>query len=163
MKPAKSVVEIWQWGGPSQLETFDPKPKAERDFNGGLKSIPTNVPGMELHEWWPEMAKCADLFSVIRTMTHTEFGHETACYLMQTGRMPGGGEVCPAIGAVIAQVKSKEYKGDLPPYVILTREKGRFSEVGFLGATAAPLVTGDFHNLAGPFRHTNEFIRWNIS
>ena len=50
MKPAKSVVEIWQWGGPSHLETFDPKPKAERDFNGGLKSIPTNVPGMELHE-----------------------------------------------------------------------------------------------------------------
>ena len=115
MKPAKSVVEIWQWGGPSQLEMFDPKPKADRDFNGGLKAIPTNVPGMELHEWWPELAKCADLFSVIRTMTHTEFGHETACYLMQTGRMPGGGEVCPAIGAVISQVKRKEYKGDLPP------------------------------------------------
>ena len=142
MKPAKSVVEIWQWGGPSQLESFDPKPKASRDYNGGLKSIPTNVPGMELHEWWPELAKCADLFSVIRSMTHGEFGHETACYLMQTGRKPGGGEVCPAIGTVIAQAKRKAYKGDLPPYVILTRAKGRFSEVGFLGADAAPLVTG---------------------
>ena len=39
MKPAKSVVEIWQWGGPSQLETFDPKPNAPRDFNGGLKAM----------------------------------------------------------------------------------------------------------------------------
>ena len=48
MKPAKSVVEIWLWGGPSQIETFDPKPKADRDYNGGLKAIPTNVPGMEI-------------------------------------------------------------------------------------------------------------------
>ena len=142
MKPAKSVVEIWLWGGPSQLETFDPKPKASRDYNGGLKSIPTNVPGIEIHEWWPELAKCADLYSLVRSMTHTQFGHESAAYLMQTGRLPGGGEVCPAIGTVIAQAKRKSYKGDLPPYVILTRAKGRFSEVGFLGADAAPLVTG---------------------
>ena len=91
MKAAKSVVEIWQWGGPSQLESFDPKPKASRDYNGGLKAIPTNVPGVEIHEWWPELAKCADLYSVIRSMTHDQFGHESAAYLMQTGRLPGGG------------------------------------------------------------------------
>ena len=142
MKAAKSVVEIWQWGGPSQLETFDPKPEASRDFNGGLKAIPTNVPGMSVHEWWPELAKCADLYSVIRTMTHTQFGHESAAYLMQTGRLPGGGEVFPAIGAVVSLAKKGGYSGDLPPYVILTRAKGRFSEVGFLGEEAAPLVTG---------------------
>lgn len=41
MKTAKSVVEIWQWGGQSQLEMFDPKPQASRDYNGGLKAIPT--------------------------------------------------------------------------------------------------------------------------
>ena len=141
-KPAKSVVEIWLWGGPSQLESFDPKPNASRDYNGGLKAIPTNVPGMAIHEWWPELAKCANLYSVIRSMTHTQFGHESATYLMQTGRLPGGGEVCPAIGTVIAQAKRKDYAGDLPPSVILTRAKGRFSEVGFLGPDAAPLVTG---------------------
>ena len=148
MKPAKSVVEIWLWGGPSQLETFDPKPNAPRDYNGGLKAIPTNVPGMEIHEWWPELAKCADLYSVIRSMTHTQFGHESATYLMQTGRLPGGGEVCPAIGTVIAQAKRKDYTGDLPPSVILTRAKGRFSEVGFMGPGAAPLVTGGKPNAA---------------
>ena len=148
MKAAKSVVEIWQWGGPSQLETFDPKPKASRDYNGGLKAIPTNVPGVEIHEWWPELAKCADLYSVIRTMTHGQFGHESAAYLMQTGRLPGGGVVCPAIGAVVSLAKRSGYSGDLPPYVILTRAKGRFSEVGFLGDEAAPLVTGGRPNSA---------------
>ena len=142
MRPAKSVIEIWLWGGPSQLETFDPKPNASRDYNGGLKSIPTNVPGTELHEWWPRLAGCADLYSIIRSMTHRQFGHETATYLMQTGRLPGGGEVFPALGTVIAQAKRREYKGDLPPSVILTRPKGRFSEVGFLGVDAVPLVTG---------------------
>ena len=148
MEPARSVVEIWQWGGPCQLETFDPKPNASRDYNGGLKAIPTNVPGLEIHEWWPELAKCANLYSVIRSMTHTQFGHESAAYLMQTGRLPGGGVVCPAIGTVIAQIKRKDYNGDLPPSVILTRAKGRFSEVGFLGPEAAPLVTGGNPNLA---------------
>ena len=142
MRPAKSVIEIWLWGGPSQLETFDPKPKAPRDYNGGLKSIATNVSGIELHEWWPQLAKCADLYSIIRSMTHKQFGHETATYLMQTGRLPGDGEVYPALGTVIAQSKKKEYKGDLPPSVILTTPKGRFSETGFLGVEAAPLVTG---------------------
>ena len=148
MKAAKSVVEIWQWGGPSQLETFDPKPDASRDYNGGLTAIPTNVPGISIHEWWPELAKCADLYSVVRTMTHTQFGHESAAYLMQTGRLPGGGEVCPAIGAVVSLMKKGEYKGDLPPYVIITRAKGRFSEAGFLGDEAAPLVTGGKPNSA---------------
>ena len=148
MKAAKSVVEIWQWGGPSQLESFDPTPEASRDYNGGLKAIPTNVPGIAIHEWWPELAKCADLYSIVRTMTHGQFGHESAAYLMQTGRLPGGGEVCPAIGAVISLAKKGGYTGDLPPYVILTRAKGRFSEVGFLGDEAAPLVTGGRPNSA---------------
>ena len=144
MKPAKSVIELWLWGGPSQLETFDPKPDAPAAYNNGLKAIPTNAPGLSVHEWWPELAKCGNLFSVIRSMTHPHFGHETATYLMQTGRNPGGGDVYPAIGAVTAMMKTrdKSYTGDLPPFVILTQAKGRFSEVGFLGDRYAPLVTG---------------------
>ena len=139
---AKSVIELWLWGGPSQLETFDPKPNASPDYNNGLKAIDTVVPGMQVHEWWPNLAKCTNLCSFIRSMTHPHFGHETATYLMQTGRNPGGGDVYPAIGAVVAMMKSKTYSGDLPPFVILTGAKGRFSEVGFLGDQYAPLVTG---------------------
>ncbi len=147
-KEAKSVIEIWMWGGPCQLDTFDPKPDAPYDYTGGRKAIDTCVDGLQLHEWLPELAKCANLFSVIRSMTHPHFGHETATYLMQTGRMPGGGEVYPAIGAVIAMMKAKSYSGDIPPFVILTGEKGRFSELGFLSEKYAPLVTGGNPNMA---------------
>ena len=150
MKPAKSVIELWLWGGPSQLETFDPKPDAPADYNNGLKAIPTNVPGLAIHEWWPSLAACGHLYSVIRSMTHPHFGHETATYLMQTGRNPGGGDVFPAIGTVTAMMKTRDktYRGDLPPAVILTAAKGRFSEVGFLGDRYAPLVTGGNPNAA---------------
>lgn len=142
MKPAKSVIEIWLWGGPCQLETFDPKPDAGADYNNGLKAMPTAAKGMEIHEWLPNLAACADLFSVVRSMTHPHFGHETATYLMQTGRNPGGGVTYPAIGATLSMMKAKEYSGDIPPFVILTQAKGRFSEIGFLGDKWAPLVTG---------------------
>ena len=50
---ARSVIEIWVWGGPSQVETFDPKPKAGKEYNNGLKAIPTNVPGIEISEMLP--------------------------------------------------------------------------------------------------------------
>ena len=144
---AKTVIEIWLWGGPSQLETFDPKPDAPSDYNNALKAIDTNA-GFKVHEWLPRLAQCADLYSVIRSMTHPHAGHETATYLMQTGRNPGGGVVYPAIGATISSLKAKDYRGDLPPYVILTQAKGRFSETGFLGDACAPLVTGGNPNAA---------------
>jgi hypothetical protein len=150
---AKSVIEIWLWGGPCQLETFDPKPDAPHDYNNGLKAIKTNA-GFYVHEWLPELAKCADLYSVVRSLTHPYPGHETATYLMQTGRNPGGGVTFPALGALISSSRVKGpgkgnsvqsgmlYEGELPPFVIMTYAKGRFSEVGFLGEAYAPLVTG---------------------
>ena len=141
MKPARSIIEIWMWGGPSQLETFDPKPDAPHEYGNSLKAIATKS-GFSVHQWLPKLAECSELYSVIRTMTHPHSGHETATYLMQTGHLPGGGIVYPAIGALVSSMKAKEYGGDLPPYVILTQPRGRFSETGFLGDAAAPLVTG---------------------
>lgn len=146
--PAKSVIEIWVWGGPSQLETFDPKPNAPAEYNNKYKAIPTNVSGIEISEMLPNLAKHADKYSIIRTMTHRHNGHETASYLMQTGREPGSGRVFPAIGALVAFYKGMDYKGDLPPYVILTKPKGRFAEEGFLGEKFKPLVTGGNPNAA---------------
>ena len=140
-KPVKTVVEIWQNGGPSQLESFDPKPSAPKDYNDGLKSIKTNT-GAEVHEWLPELAKCADIYSMVRTLTHPFFGHEKAAYLMQTGHAPGGALTYPAIGTILSSMMKTGYAGDLPPFVILTQEKGRFSDVGFFGDAYAPLVTG---------------------
>ena len=138
----KSVIEIWVWGGPSQLETFDPKPKAGFEFNGGFGAIPTNVPGVEVSQFMPKLAQHADKYSIIRSMTHKYFGHEAATYLMQTGRVPGGGRTYPAIGALFARFKGHEYQGKLPPYIALTINKGRFSENGFLSDRYRPLATG---------------------
>ncbi|MBQ9804241.1 MAG: DUF1501 domain-containing protein [Lentisphaeria bacterium] len=145
---AKSVIEIWVWGGPSHLETFDPKPGAGKEYHGGYGDIATNVPGIRISEFLPKLAQHADKYSIIRSMNHGTNGHETATYLMQTGRMPGSGITYPAIGAVIAMLKSSSYKGKLPPYIALTSNKGRFSENGFLSDRFKPLATGSNPNLA---------------
>ncbi|MBR7131398.1 MAG: DUF1501 domain-containing protein [Lentisphaeria bacterium] len=146
-EPAKSVIEIWVWGGPSHIETFDPKPGAGKAYNGGYGDIPTNVKGIRISEFLPKLAQQADKYSIIRSMCHRTNGHETATYLMQTGRMPGDGITYPAIGAVIAMLKSGSYKGKLPPYIALTTNKGRFSENGFLSDRFKPLATGSNPNL----------------
>ena len=83
---AKSVIELWIWGGPCQLEAFDPKPDAPKEYNGGHKAIPTNVDGIFVSDYMPKLAQVADNYSIIRSMTHRFNGHETATYLMQTGR-----------------------------------------------------------------------------
>ena len=147
-KAARSVIELWIWGGPSHLETFDPKPDAGKEYNGGFGDIPTNVPGIRISEFLPKLAQQADKYSIIRSMCHHTAGHETATYLMQTGRMPGDGITYPAIGAVIGMLKSREYKGKLPPYIALTTGKGRFSENGFLSDRFKPLATGSDPNAA---------------
>ena len=137
----KSVIELWIWGGPSQLEAFDPKPEISKDYNGGKGQIPTNVDGIFISEYMPELAKIADHYSIIRSMTHPFRGHETATYLMQTGRKPGKGITYPAIGALLAMLNAGNVKHHLPPYVALTGNKGRFSECGFLGDKYAPFST----------------------
>lgn len=139
---AKSVIELWIWGGPSQLEAFDPKPMADYNYNGGHGAIPTNVDGIYISSFMPELAKQADKYSIIRSMTHPFSGHETATYLMQTGRTPGGNVTYPAIGALLAMLNSRNVKYNLPPYIALTTNKGRFSECGFLGDRYSPFATG---------------------
>jgi hypothetical protein len=140
---AKSIIQIFLWGGMSHNDTWDPKPEAGRDYMGEFgQVVQTNVPGIKLGGLFPEMAKQADKFSLIRSMTHRNNGHETAAYLMQTGHTPGERLAYPSIGAVFALFKSPSYKGLIPPYVVLTRAQGRFSEEGFLGPKYKPFATG---------------------
>jgi len=140
---ARSVIQVFLWGGMSHNDTWDPKPEAGRDYTGEFdKAIPTNVPGIQIGALFPELAKQADKFSLIRSMTHGNNGHETAAYLMQTGHMPGERLAYPSVGAVFALFKSPEYKGIIPPYVVLTKPQGRFSEEGFLGPKYKPFATG---------------------
>ena len=141
---AKSVIQIWMWGGPSQLDTFDPKPDAGYDYCGPFnKVIPTNVDGIQISDQLPLLAKLADKYSIIRSMTHGINSHETASYMVQTGRKPGR-LVYPCAGAVVSLFKGYDhgYKGLVPPYIVLTEPQGRFSEAGFSGQRYKPFATG---------------------
>ena len=140
---AKSVIQIFLWGGMSHNDTWDPKPNSGAEYMGEFSQVvPTNVPGVQLGALFPELAKQADKYSLIRSMTHRNNGHETAAYLMQTGHAPGERLAYPSVGAVFALSKSRDYKGILPPYVVLTQAQGRFSEEGFLGPKYKPFATG---------------------
>ncbi|MCX6967091.1 MAG: DUF1501 domain-containing protein [Verrucomicrobia bacterium] len=142
---AKAVIQIWLWGGPSHLDTFDPKPDAGNDYCGPLnKPLATNVDGIVISELMPELAKQADKYSLIRSMTHGSNGHETAAYMVQTGHAEGDRLVYPSMGAVVSLLKGYDggYKGLVPPYIVLTEPQGRFSEAGFLGPSYKPFATG---------------------
>jgi hypothetical protein len=142
---AKSVIQIWLWGGPAHLDTFDPKPEAGPDYCGPFATpIETNVPGIRINELLPLLAKQADKYALIRSLTHGNNGHETAAYIVQTGHPAGGREVFPGIGAVVSLFKGygAGYKGLLPPYIVLSEPQGRFSEPGFLGPRYKPFATG---------------------
>ena len=141
---AKAVIQIWMWGGPSHLDTFDPKPDAGYDYCGPLdKTIPTNVDGIRINAALPLLAKQADKYAIIRSMTHGINAHETASYMVQTGRKPGR-LVFPCAGAVVSRFRGYEqgYEGLVPPYIVLTQPQGRFSEAGFLGPGYKPFATG---------------------
>lgn len=142
---AKSVIQIWMWGGPCHLDTFDPKPDAGRDYCGPLSSpIATNVEGIRICELLPLLAQQADKYSIIRSMSHGVNAHETASYEVQTGRQSGGGLVYPSVGAVVSAFRGYDagYKGLVPPYIVLTELQGRFSEAGFLSSRYKPFATG---------------------
>jgi len=142
--PAKSVIQIWMWGGPCHTDTFDPKPNAGYDYCGPLdKVIPTNVDGIQISDQLPLLAQQADKYAILRSMTHGINGHETASYMVQTGRKPGR-LVYPCAGAVVSLFKGRGhgYKGLVPPYIVLTQPQGRFSEAGFLGQPYKPFSTG---------------------
>src|SRR5574340_1277216 len=86
---AKSVIQIFLWGGMSHIDTWDPKPDAGYDYNGSMTTfLPTNVEGMMVTGWFPKLSKQADKYSFIHSMTHHNNGHETAAYLMQTSHLP---------------------------------------------------------------------------
>jgi hypothetical protein len=142
---AKAVIQIWMWGGPSHLDTFDPKPDAGEEYCGPLGNpIPTNVDGLRVGELLPLLAQQADKYSIIRSMTHGVNAHETASYMVQTGHPSGGRTVYPCVGSVVSLFRGYDagFEGLIPPYVVLTQPQGRFSEAGFLGSRYKPFATG---------------------
>ena len=84
---ARSVIQIWLWGGPCHIDTFDPKPEAGRAYTGALdEPIETNIKGVRVGQLLPELAKIADKYSLIRSMTHGNNGHRFERRVIPGGR-----------------------------------------------------------------------------
>ena len=114
--PKKDVncIQLMLVGGPSQLDTWDMKPDAPASIRGPYKPIKTNVPGIEISEIFPRMAKHADKFALLRSVYHTAAAvHDTGCQMMQTGRLFQGGLESPNYGSVLRFEKGP--RGDMPP------------------------------------------------
>ena len=123
--PKKDVncILLMLVGGPSQIDTWDMKPNAPIEIRGPFKPIKTNVPGIEISENFPRMAKHADKFSIVRSMYHTAAAvHDTGHQMMQTGRLFQGGVEHPHYGCVLGKLRGP--KGDVPPHVLLPRPIG---------------------------------------
>ena len=133
-------------GGPSQLDTWDPKPNAPDEIRGPFKTIDTNVPGIRISEIFPKMAKQADKYSLIRSCYHTATAvHDTGHQMMQTGRLFTGGVEHPHEGCVLGYLKGG--RGEMPAHVLVPKPIGRTGgnlphgqTAGYLGKQYDPFV-----------------------
>ena len=141
-----NVIMLFLVGGPSQLDTWDMKPNAPSEIRGPYKPIKTNVPGIEISEIFPRMARHADKWSLVRTLYHTAAAvHDTGHQMMQTGRLFQGGLNHPHMGSVLGKLRGP--KGDVPPHVLLPRPIGNTGgnmphgqDAGYLGKAHDPFV-----------------------
>ncbi|MGE3780293.1 MAG: DUF1501 domain-containing protein [Pirellulaceae bacterium] len=86
-KPAErtAIILVWLRGGASHLDTFDPKPLAPTDYRGPFSPISTNVPGIEVSELLPRLARLADRYALVRSLTHTGGGHPAGSLQVLSG------------------------------------------------------------------------------
>ncbi len=134
--PCESVILIWQGGGPSHIDTFDPKPEAAAEIRGTFDAIDTAAPGIQLSEHLPRIAGQMDKISLIRSITTNEAAHERGTHYMLTGFTPLPGFAVPGYGAVTAKFKGP--KSALPPYIAIPNQLGDGGGAGFLGAALNP-------------------------
>jgi hypothetical protein len=141
-----NVIMLFLVGGPSQLDTWDMKPDAPSEIRGPYKPLKTNVPGIEISEIFPRMARHADKWSLVRTLYHTAAAvHDTGHQMMQTGRLFQGGLKHPHMGCVLSKLRGP--KGDVPAHVLLPRPIGNTGgnmphgqDAGYLGKQFDPFV-----------------------
>lgn len=132
-KQGRSLIVLWMAGGPSQLETFDPKPKHEN--GGGTEIIQSAIPGVQVAAAWEKTAAMMQEIALIRSMTNKEGNHQRATYQMHTGYVPSGSVQHPAFGCAVAhQIADRE--NPLPSVVSIGATQG----AGFLGVDFEPFV-----------------------
>jgi len=132
-RQGKSMILLWMQGGPSQFETLDPKPGHS---NGGpTEAISTAVPGIQIADNFPLIAKQMKDIAIVRSMTNKEGSHPRATYQMHTGYVPAGSVKHPSFGSNIAQ-QLGDITSELPSFVSIGATQG----AGFLGMDYEPFV-----------------------
>ncbi len=136
---AKRCILLWLDGGPSHLETFDPKPELPVEMRGPFSAISTSVPGIQFTELLPHSAKLMHRLAVIRSMTSPLGEHGIANHYMLTGYKPSQQLDHPSLGAVVAKLTDKD--GLLPEFVAIPEVRSSLG-AGFLGTEFQPFETG---------------------
>ena len=126
-RPARAVIMLWLWGGPSHLDTFDMKPDAPLEYRGPFEPIATSVPGLHVCELFPGLARRSDNFALLRALHHESNDHGVAGTIALTGSIAGavglGGPdntkaSRPSTGAIVGRLRNG-LASSLPPYIIL--------------------------------------------
>ena len=131
-----ACILLWMQGGPSQFETFSPKP--EHANGGETKAIKTNVAGIEISENLPKTAQAMEDVCLIRSMNSREGAHPRATYLMHTGYLPTASVKYPTLGSIVAHERGKP-DSELPGFVRIGQS--RFGDsAGLLGVGYDPFV-----------------------
>jgi uncharacterized protein (DUF1501 family) len=134
----RAVILLVMVGGPSQLETWDPKPDAPSEVRGPFRSIATAVPGVRINEFLPRIARRLDRVTLVRSLHHDAAPiHETGLQLLQTGKLCRLGQEYPHFGSVVARLKGS--RNDLPPSVMIPGPIGNTGVAVSHGQTAGAL------------------------
>ena len=135
----KSVILVWQAGGPSHIDMYDLKPTAPAEYRGEFKPIPTNVPGIEIGEHLPLQSTMFDKFSVVRSAFHTNAGHGMGSQWMLTGYQPTievNDNIYPSCGSVVAALRGPNEPG-MPAYCNVPNRLD-LGKAAYLGASYNP-------------------------
>jgi hypothetical protein len=143
---AKRAIFIELPGGPSHLDTFDMKPDAPNEIRGSFNPIDTNVPGIQISEHLPKLAKVADKFAILRGVSHTLAAHRLGREYINTGSKPLPALEYPCYGSVVAKEQPSEQ--EIPSYVAIPRAS---QGAGFLGIRYAALETNSAPQFGQPY------------
>ena len=146
--PTKNTSVVWLWlgGGPTHVETFDPKMSAPKEFRSVVGAVKTNVPGIELGGVFPEMARHADKMAFVRSFAHRNSGHGGGTHWVMTGYdFPpadnGQAPIKPGFGAILSRHRGPNNSATgLPTYVRLNGTLG--DGPAWLGSPYAPFDVG---------------------
>ena len=151
-----SVIILWMRGGPSQIDTWDPKPDAPVEYRGEFGTIPTSVPGINLIDLLPRSAKMMDKWSIVRSLHHHDAGHSTGDQICFTGYDSGirpDENVYPSCGSVVSK-QLGHLSPHLPAYVVIPRSMPGTGSA-YLGVAHKPFETQADPAAPGPFRLPN--------